>query len=759
MGKYNYSLEHKILNIALCIGIVLCLMASVKNYLLGLDNILVIITIAGSVVFSFLYYLSACKKLFLMPLFLAVFFIIVIMIPVHWSYKDGLMGSLPYYIIIVYIMVTILAPRLWRIPFLFCLTLMCCALLLLEYQNPSLVRGYINEMIRYIDITFAVAANIIANGIILVTLLSNYHDDHGRVRQYLTQLKMANEDLRMEMTERRQAEEALRESEDKYRTIFQTTGTAVIIIEEDTTISLVNEEFEKLTGYSRQDVEGISSWKQFFAPDCLDKMTQYHYQRRIDSGAAPKSYESRIVDRFGNIIDVLVNVSLIPGAKKSVSSFVDISYIKLAEEKLKYLATHDYLTGIPNRYSFEESLKKAVLKAGRGKESALLFIDIDNFKLVNDTQGHAAGDNLLIIVANTIKANLRQSDTLARLGGDEFGVLLEDTSIDEARIVAEKLRRITEENEFCVVNYGCFNLSLSIGVVIIEGSLSSQRLLALADTALYAAKDKGRNRVVLLDHTEEMTTRYLEINSVIALIKNAVKEDKFILRFQPVVSLDSSEIIHYEVLISLKGEDNSLISPMAFIPTAERFGLMPQIDRWVVGAALGVLKQNPGLNLFMNISGMSLSEESLLQYIEEMISQSGIEPCRIGFEITETAAVKDMMLARRWIERLKSAGCRFALDDFGIGFSSFSYLRMLPVDYLKIDGSFICNLDKDPSNRALVEAMNNIARSMGIKTVAERVENSDVLAIINELKVDYAQGYFLGKPSQLIQPYQNSKLA
>ncbi|MHB8985353.1 MAG: sensor domain-containing protein [Eubacteriales bacterium] len=579
------------------------------------------------------------------------------------------------------------------------------------------------------------------------------HLDHFEemVKDRTAELKKANEQLQREMTERKIAEKALRESEEKYRIIFRTTGTAVIIIEEDTTISLANEEFEILCGYSKSDVEGKVSWKQFFEPEYVDRMVEYHYKRRADRGAAPKSYETRFIDRHGNVKDVLVSVSIIPGTRKSIASFVDISNIKQGEAQLKYLATHDYLTSIPNRYSFEESLKKAVAKAKRGRESALLFLDIDNFKLVNDTKGHAAGDDLLIRVANSIKENLRESDFLARLGGDEFGVMLEEATIDEARLVAEKLRQIIEEKDFWVLKHGCFNLSLSIGVVMIDGALNSQRLLSLADTALYSAKEKGRNRVVMIDPDEEITVKFAEINHLVAQVKNAVKEDSFVLHFQPVVRVANGKTIHYEVLIRMKGEDGRLISPQAFIPAAERFGLMPQVDRWVVGESLEVLRRHPGLNLFINISGASLSEESLLVYIEEIIKRCGLDPSRMGFEITETAAVKDMVLARRWIERLKKLGCQFALDDFGIGLSSFSYLRMLPVDYLKIDGSFIRNLDKDPSHRALVDAMSTVARSLGKKAVAEYVESEEILKILKELKVDCAQGYYLGFPAAIIE--------
>ncbi|MCL6638840.1 MAG: EAL domain-containing protein [Firmicutes bacterium] len=632
---------------------------------------------------------------------------------------------------------------------MFCLLAVTGALVVFEASYPSLITGYKSGAERLADVSFGLVINMIYNALLFGLVTNNYNKEHKKVKDYLARLKTVNEQLQREMTERREAELALRESENKYKTIFQTTGTAVIIIEENGLISLVNQEFEKLSGYCRTEVEGKISWKLFFEQESAGHAAACDFPDRHGLTAAPASCSSRFIDRHGNIKHVLINISVIPGTKKTVASFVDISTIKQAEAQLKYLATHDYLTAIPNRYAFEETLQKAVAKAKRGRESVLLFIDIDNFKLVNDTQGHSAGDDLLISVAKTLKENLRGSDTLARLGGDEFAVLLEETSAAEGLSVAEKLRRVTEESEFCLLSYGRFNLSLSIGLVVIDGSLDSQKLLALADAALYTAKEKGRNRIVLLDPKEEITSKYVEINRLIAGVKSAVKEDGFVLLLQPVVRVESGETVHHEALVRLRGENGELISPHVFIPVAERFGLMPQIDRWVIEASLNALRRHPGLNLFANLSGISLNEELLLDNIEQMITRSGIEPFRIGFEITETAAVKDMLAARRWIERLKKTGCRFALDDFGTGFSSFSYLRMLPVDYLKIDGSFIRSLDKDPAHRAMVKAISTIALSLNKKVVAECVENGDILKILREQKIDYAQGYYLGAPAPL----------
>lgn len=418
------------------------------------------------------------------------------------------------------------------------------------------------------------------------------------------------------------------------------------------------------------------------------------------------------------------------------------------KKQLQYLATHDSLTNIPNRYLLQENLKRAVAKAKRGQKNALLFIDLDNFKLVNDTLGYTAGDDLLITLVNILKSNLREGDLLARLGGDEFAVLLEGATAEEAGTIAEKLRRAVDEEELCLVTHRtCFNLTISIGIVMVDGTLDSQKLLSHADTALYAAKEGGRNKVAFVQPDGYSRAKLSETNQLVGLIKGAFKENRFMLFFQPVFKVSDRKITHHEALIRLKDKDGELIPPGRFIPVAEQFGLMSQIDRWVVQASLTVLRKYPDLKLFVNLSGISLGDEELLELIQTKIHKSGIDPSRIGFEITETAAVKDLARADRWIRRLKILGCRFALDDFGIGFSSFSYLRFLSVDYLKIDGSYVYNLDKDPTHRALVQAINTVAQSLGKKTIAEFVENEYIFKILEEMKIDCGQGYYLGKPT------------
>lgn len=595
--------------------------------------------------------------------------------------------------------------------------------------------------------------------------------------------------LQQEISRLKQMETKLQRAEQQWHNLIENINDIIFTLNTQEIFTYINHAVEKEFLYQPAEIIGMPL-RHFVHPEDLPRVIAAY---KTALAGDPRPHDFRFFDKHGNtryvscssrplmeddeligVTGVIVDITerkhmedelrkhrdnleeLVIERTAELNSVNDqlcreIAERKQAEAQLKHLATHDYLTSVPNRYSFEESLKKTVAKAKRGMDSSLLFIDIDNFKLVNDTKGHTAGDHLLINVANTIKENIRESDVLARLGGDEFAVLLEGITVDEARHAAENLRQKIEEKEFRLHRYGSFNLSFSIGVAMIDGTLNSQRLLTLADTALYAAKGKGGNRVILLDPNEETTTKSAFINQLVTQLKNAIKEDKFVLYLQPVVQAADGDILHYEALLRLPGENGDIISPHAFIPVAEQFGLMPQIDGWVVKAALNMLRQDPDLNVFVNISGISLSDESLLEYIEDMIAQSGAVAARLGFEITETVAVQDMQLAQLWIDRLKKFGCRFALDDFGIGFSSFSYLQMLPVDYLKIDGSFISNLDKDTSQRALVEAMNTVAHSLGKKTIAEYVENEHVLHILRELNIDCAQGYYLGVPKP-IQP-------
>lgn len=562
---------------------------------------------------------------------------------------------------------------------------------------------------------------------------------------------------------RKRAEEKMRSAHQQLLDIIEFLPDATLVVGQDRKVIAWNRAMEEMTGVSKGEMIGRDSqacavpscgWTRPVLIDLIfsgdrDCERQYSYVERKGNKLYAETYAPNVRGKGAYLwitaSPLFDNNGQLVGAIESIR---DTTERRKTEEQLKYLATHDSLTNILNRYSLEEALQGSVDKAKRGESSALLFIDLDNFKLVNDTYGHAAGDELLINLVKILKNSLRKSDLLARLGGDEFAVLLEGTSAREAGLVAEKLRRLVDESELYLrANSARVNLSVSIGIVMVDGTLDSQKLLSHADTALYAAKEEGRNRVAFVQPGEDKVAKNSETNRMIGLLKNALKENKFSLFYQPVFEVHNRSIIHHEALIRLRGEGEELITPGRFIPIAERFGLMPKIDRWVVQASLEALQKYPDLNLFVNLSGISLGDETILEFIEESISCSKIDPARLGFEITETVAVKDLIRAERWIRRLKSLGCSFALDDFGIGFSSFSYLRILPVDYLKIDGSFVCNLHTEATHCALVQAMNAVAQNLGKKTIAEFVENEDIMNILKSLGVDCAQGYYLGKPS------------
>ncbi|MFZ5651986.1 MAG: putative bifunctional diguanylate cyclase/phosphodiesterase [Bacillota bacterium] len=538
------------------------------------------------------------------------------------------------------------------------------------------------------------------------------------------------------------------QSEVRYQDLVRTLDVGIYISNLDGRFLDVNPAFLRIFGFNdRQELDKYS-WLSLY----VNPVEGENVNRTIKDKGNIKNLEILMKRRSGETfwaqVTAVIRYSREAREQNVMGIVEDITDRKRAEDQLQYLATHDVLTKIPNRYYLEEALKRTVAKAKRGEKSALLIIDLDNFKLVNDTLGHAAGDDLLITLSNILKNNLRDGDILARLGGDEFAVLLEGITYEDAWTVAEKLRRVVDESEVCLNKHmQCFNLSISIGIIMIDGVLDCQKLLSRADSALYLAKEGGRNRVVFFHPDDDVVAGLSKVNHIIALIKHALKENRLALVFQPVVGLKDGRTIHFEALIRMRGDDGELITPDVFIPVAERFGLMSQIDRWVVQSSLIALQKYPKIRLFMNLSGVTLGDETLLEFIEKSVSGGGIDPSRIGFEITETAAVKSLARAELWIRRLKTLGCRFALDDFGRGFSSFSYLQFLPVDYLKIDGSFVREVHKELTHRAIVQAINTVAHTLGKKTIAEFVENADIMETLHELEIDYGQGYYLGRPA------------
>lgn len=437
---------------------------------------------------------------------------------------------------------------------------------------------------------------------------------------------------------------------------------------------------------------------------------------------------------------------------------VDITERKRSEDQLHFLARHDPLTGLVNRREFEIRLKNALDEAHRADVChSLLFMDLDQFKLVNDTCGHIAGDELLRQVTLQIQKQMRSCDTLARMGGDEFGVLLENCSGSNALNVANKIRTIIQEFRF-VWETKVFSLGVSIGLVAVSRQVESVKtLLSLADAACYAAKDGGRNRVHEYDPADlEMASKQNQMQWA-TRINKALENREFKLFVQPIAALDEGKVAHrhFEVLIRLTNGGNT-INPGAFLPAAERYNLMPMLDRWVIREMFTWMSQHADMVsrwdlCAINLSGLTLGDEDFPAFLRQQFETFAIPYHKICFEITETVAVINLGSTLNFMEEFKALGCRFSLDDFGSGFSSYGYLKNLPVDYLKIDGTFVKDIETDETDFAMVESINRIGHVMGKKTIAEFAENSAILALLKQIGVDYAQGYGISQPIALDQ--------
>ncbi len=443
--------------------------------------------------------------------------------------------------------------------------------------------------------------------------------------------------------------------------------------------------------------------------------------------------------------------------KRILTIAEDVTERNEAQEKLSYQASHDSLTGLINRHEFERRAERLIHSAqSNAEEHALCFMDLDRFKIINDTCGHTAGDELLRQLATLLRGTVRKQDALARLGGDEFGVLMENCTLEQARRVTELLESAVRDFHFGWDEHS-FRISASIGLVTIdESSPNLGELLKRADAACYMAKDLGRNRTHVY-HAEdtELAQRHGEMQWV-ARINRALEDNQYCLYAQPIVPLNDSGERHYEVLLRMIDETGKTIPPGAFLPAAERYDLMHNLDRWVVKNALALLARNPAFveetnSVSINLSGQSVTSGEFLDFIMKQLKKTGIEAGKICFEITETVAISNLTKAKTFITRLQDFGCSFALDDFGSGLSSFGYLKNLPVDYLKIDGMFVKDIVDDPIDRAMVKSINDIGQVMGMQTIAEFVENDEIKRMLREIGVNYAQGYGVGMPLPFVE--------
>jgi diguanylate cyclase (GGDEF)-like protein/PAS domain S-box-containing protein len=581
-------------------------------------------------------------------------------------------------------------------------------------------------------------------------------DDKGRL------LRLVGVEL--DITERKLYEEALFREKESAQITLQSIGDGVITTDAKGVIDYVNPVAEALTGWRLEDSQGRAIeeiFRAFHEETCepLENPLAVAIRRtRSIKSVRPML----LIRRDGNEIYVESTASPIRDGSGAVSGgvlvFHDVSEARELNRRLSYHASHDVLTGLVNRREFESRMERA-LKSAKARETsyALCVLDLDQFKIVNDTCGHSAGDALLGQVGALLKSKVRWRDTLARLGGDEFGILLESCSLDEAMRTAEALREAVRNFKF-TWEERTFRLGASIGVVPISADNADvAAVLSAADSACQAAKEAGRNRVHSFEENDIDLMRRRREMQWAARINNALEEGRFELFRQTIMPLQKTEAgAHYELLLRMRDEAGKIVGPDNFMTAAERYGITPSIDRWVIENAFRwlVSEADEREKLTMcsiNLSGQSLGDDKFLPYVIDQFHRSGLDATKICFEITETAAIASFSQANRFIQALKELGCKFALDDFGTGLSSFGYLKHFPVDYLKIDGSFVKEILHDPIDREMVRSINEIGHLTGKQTIAEFAENQEIINMLQSLGVDYAQGYGVSQPQRVLK--------
>ena len=579
-------------------------------------------------------------------------------------------------------------------------------------------------------------------------------DDQGRLRRLIG--------VELDITERKLYEEALFREKESAQITLQSIGDGVITCDEHGRVEYLNPVAEELTGWRLEDSLGRTIdeiFRAFHEETCEPLENPLAVAvRRIRSIKSVRPM--LLIRKDGNELYIESTASPIRDGSGTVTGgvlvFHDVSESRELNRRLSYHASHDVLTGLVNRREFETRLERA-LKSAKARETsyALCYIDLDQFKIVNDTCGHSAGDALLGQVGALLKSKVRWRDTLARLGGDEFGVLLESCSLEEALRTAETLRESIRNFRYTWEDRS-FRLGASIGVVPITAENEDvASVLSAADSACGAAKESGRNRVHCFEENDIDLMRRRREMQWAARINNALEESRFELfrmTIQPLQVEDAGE--HFELLLRMRDESGKIVAPDQFIAAAERYGITPSIDRWVIDSAFRwlVSEADERRRLTMcsiNLSGQSLGDDKFLPFVIEQFHRSGIDGSKICFEITETAAIANFSQASRFIQALKELGCKFALDDFGTGLSSFGYLKHFPVDFLKIDGSFVKGVLHDPIDREMVRSINEIGHLTGKKTIAEWAENAEIIEVLRGLGVDYAQGYGVSQPQRV----------
>lgn len=553
---------------------------------------------------------------------------------------------------------------------------------------------------------------------------------------------------------------AIRHSEQKFRATFEQAAVGIAQGDSQGRFLEANQALCNILGYSREEL------LQLRYPHLIHPEDRWvgRPERRAAAAGELDSYtiEQRLIRSDGETVWVKLTVSGFrdqtnPSEMRYIGILEDVSESRRLSEELSHQATHDELTGLLNRRAFERHLGDYLRRAhSENSVHALCFIDLDQFKIVNDTQGHEVGDQLLRQVADHLSGHLRKGDLLARLGGDEFGLILDRCDPQSAVMVAEKLRRALDEATFEWQGHS-FSGGCSIGVVpITSAAADTVELLRAADAACHLAKEQGRNRVHLAaDDDTELSERREQMEWV-GRIRSALEQDRFYMDAQFIASLADPTRVRYEVLVRMLDEDGNRVPPGTFLPASERFGLAHQIDRWVLEHVCQQLQAHPEHlaeleACHVNVSGRSFDHEDFIDFVVGLLERYRVPPEKLCFEITETAAIRHLADVHAFMKRLGALGCTFALDDFGSGLSSFGYLRDMPVDLLKIDGSFVRNIAHDETDRAMVRAINDIGQTLGKTIVAEFVEDDDALNMLREMGVDYGQGFGIHRPSSFLE--------
>ncbi len=589
------------------------------------------------------------------------------------------------------------------------------------------------------------------------------HDDRGTVRRMVG--------THTDISNRVRTEQALQKAKQRLAVTLQSIGDGVITTDAEGRVENMNPKAEALTGWRLGEAH-------LRPVDDVLHLCRDNGERADPVGemlssprARGQSEHGEIRARDGSTVPVeFITSPIRDGGPESTGTVVvlhDVSEARRMAEEMSWLASHDPLTGLYNRRAFEEELERMLETARRdGRMHAMLYLDLDQFKVVNDTSGHLAGDELLRQLTRLLPDRLRQSDILARLGGDEFGLLLESCDEEHARAIAEDLRRTIADFNF-LWRGQIFNVGVSIGVVVIDAAWPSpEAILSAADVACYTAKEHGRNRYHVYRSEDEEVGGHHQQMQLVSEIREALREDRMQLLGQTIIPLareDDAGHPHVEVLVRMQDREGRTISPGFFIPAAERYDLMQRVDRWVIRHALKTLSEidadvehGPG-RCFINLSGNSLADPDILGFIREQLETFRVPARRLCFEVTETAAISNLETAIELMGSLRRMGCWFALDDFGSGLSSFAYLKNLPVDCLKIDGEFTRKIDVEATDRVFVQAINEVGHTLGLTTIAEFVESAEILETARALGVDYAQGYHITRPRPLAEALRDDQ--